>query len=247
MAGVSKNSPGCNCCIADLPDPPPPAECCDNCSDSFPGILYTGEFDVTLSGFADSTDCLQCDFINDTFTLQCMGGNGLCIELPDHDTPANLDPVNLPCYWGVGFNDYIGDRYCSSSVLDESTGLTTAKSWGWTGLMLVKYPILTGSTYTDIWRLHLGYKMEISLTEVVLDDEGNPVTRGDYAEKCYNFYYEYLPSGHPNQCGLHSGMSWTLYNNIGTLTVNYIGETASTSFSDWCYSDGDAIVEAVLV
>ena len=32
MAGVSKNSPGCNCCVGDPPDPPPPpVDCCPVC------------------------------------------------------------------------------------------------------------------------------------------------------------------------------------------------------------------------
>jgi hypothetical protein len=129
-------------------------------------------------------------------------------------------------------------------VLDEATGLTTAKSWAWTGLMLVKYPILTGGVESDIWRLHLGYKMEISLTETILDPEGNPITQGDYAEKCYNFYWEYLPD-EIDLCDIETGASWTMVNNIGTLTVNYNGESDETSFADWCNSDGSVVVEAV--
>ena len=206
--------------------------------------LFDGEFDATITGFTDSTECLQCDFINGTFTLSCLGGNGLCSDVPLYDTPANLDPDRDICYWGVSFDDYIDDRYCSSSEVNPSTGRTTAKSWSWTGLMLVKYPILTGVTQSDIWRLHIGYKMEISLTGIVLDAEGNPIQQGDYAEKCYSFYWEYVPA-YIDRCGLDSGMTWTMNNNIGTLTVSVESETATTSFADWCYSDGSVIVESV--
>ena len=235
---LASNVPGC-CTAA-----PPPGECCDNCSDNFPGLLHTGEFDVTISGFTDSTDCLNCDFINDTFTLQCFPvWSSTCSELGEAD-PDNIDENKDTCSWGITFTDYHGPRDCSSSVYDATTGYTVFKYWGWRGVQLNKYPILTGSVESDEWRLHLIYFMEVSITETVLDDYGNTVVRGDFDEKCYDLYLKYIPSQNPSICLLDGTENFTLVNNIGTLSVTYGGSSASTSFSDWCNSSGTGTVEA---
>ena len=231
----------------DVPDcctsAPPSGFCCDNCSDTFPGSDHTGEFDATISGFTDSTDCLNCDFINDTFTLQCglyMGST--CLQ--GYPAPDNIDNNRDTCTWGIIFSDYHGSRDCSSSVVDESTGYTVNKSWAWLGLHLIKYPILTGSTQTDEWRLHLVYRMEVSIIEVVLDADGNPVNRGKLDYKCNDLYLKYIPSENPSVCLLDGTETFSMVNDIDTLSVTWGSVTASTSFSDWCNSSGTGTVEA---
>jgi hypothetical protein len=137
---------------------------------------------------------------------------------------------------------------CSSSELDEDTGYTTYKSFGWSALVLARYKIDDGVELGTEWRLHIGYKMELSLTETVLDDEGNPVIRGEFNGKCDDFYYYHeMYHNYPSQCGLHSGHTFSKFEDIGTISVNYGGEVATTSFTDWCSASGSVVVEAVEV
>lgn len=245
MAGISRLSPGCICCQGG-PEDPPPSPCCIDCNDGFPGSLWTGEYDVTFSGFTDSSECDKCDFLNGTFTLQCIFSNTLCVAA-SQDLPTNYVPGET-CYYGVSFEDYIGDRFCSSSEAVEGTALTIYKSFGWTGLVLARYKIDNGGVYGTEWRLHMGYKMEISLTETVLDAEGNPVIRGSFNSTCDDYFYHHIMYNvWPSPCALDDGDTFTKSENVGEITVDYDGETASTSFSDWCSASGSVTVEAVLV
>mgnify|MGYP003645747018 CR=1 FL=1 len=240
------------CCSAQPPRPP--NLCCDNCSDVFPDPYHTGEFDVTISGFSDSDDCVNCDFINDTFTLQCGFTSRLC-ESGIHDDPDGIDHTRNICYWELPFSDYSETRGCTTIEEDTPSGYFIEKSWYWTGLKLIKYPITDGSVQSDTWRLHMFYRMEVEVYHIVLDADGNPVRRGGgLSYKCHGLYYEYTPTVHPSPCLLETTDSFSLTNNIGSITVNappilsgLPGVTATTTFSDWCDSDGTVTIEATEV
>jgi len=245
MPGI-KHSPGCLCCgeggDPPPPPPPPPSPCCNNCSDG--GGYFNDDMDVTISGFGDSSDCGTCDFINGTFTLQCAGGLPFCAGITA-DYPVSYIPGDT-CYWSIEFSGYPGDRECSFLFTDEH-GNIKSSSMIWTGLVLMKFRILTGvDDYSDHWRLFFGYSMEAGCYHVVLDDEGNPVNRGNINTNCTGLNYKYIPTGSLTACGLTGSESFTLNDTPDDVTVNCpeAGETHTVAFTDFCSSTGTVEVEA---
>lgn len=237
MTGITKNGPGCTCCE-------PPEECCVHCDPT-----YNDDIDVTFAGFGDAADCDNCDFLNQTFTLQCpTTTGGVCLAAATENYPANY-VEGIRCYWGVIFDGYIGDRLCSIVTVDEPTGYTITKTFSWSGLLLAKYKIDDGVDESSFWRLHIGYEMKVSVTEIILDTEGNPVERGSYARKCDDFYYDFELNEWPSRCNLSVADTFIKTENIGEISATYpefAGPfvTGTTSFADWCDESGTVEVEA---
>jgi len=227
---------GCNCCA--------PTPCCV-CNPVFPSSLYTGDFDVTFTGFFNSIDCDYCEFLENTFTLECSGGHsGYCFNLP-----ADYDITEIPCHWGITFTEDADDRGCSISDYDYWTGYNLDSDITWTDLMLTRYKIDNGvdDPYPH-WRLQVGYVMNVSVWETVLDADGNPVIRGTFTQKCNDFYYDFpmSSSAFPARCTLTSSDIFT-QTTPASITATYGGVTNTNSLSDWCSSIGSVDVEAVLV
>lgn len=235
-----KLSVGCNCCTT--------SPCCV-CDPVFPSSLYTGDFDVTFTGFANTTDCGYCDFLENTFTLECLGGlSGTCF-----DYPSNID-WSEQCNWGIYFTGDIDDRMCvieeASSVLP---GWTLKRSITWTNLILRRFKIDDGvTTPYPYWRLQVGYVMFVQIYMIVLDADGNPVVRGIHDEQCNEFYYDFPQSGSfPATCILDSGDYFAL-SSPPSLSVTWPPygspqETLTVDISDFCSSIASVEVEAVLV
>ena len=242
MTGIAKNAPGCTCCQ-------PIDLCCTTCDPVFPGPGYTGDLDATFTGFGDSADCDNCDFLNQTFTLQCPTSEyHICLDARLNNLPDDYVP-GYTCYWGLIFDGYIGDRLCSIVTTDGPTGYTITKTFGWSGLLLAKYKIDDGVSESTVWRLHIGYLMTVSVTETVLDTEGNPVERGSYARKCDDFYYDFELNSWPSRCNLSVADTFIKTEDIGEISATYpefAGPfvTGTTSFADWCDDSGSVSVEA---
>lgn len=236
-----KLSVGCNCCQ--------PVPCCE-CDPVFPSSLYTGDFDLTLSGFFNSFECGYCEFLENTFTLECLGGlSGTCFDLPEY-----VDHDDTPCNWGILFTGDVDDRSC---VIEEDstilTGYTLSRTITWTNLILRRFKIDNGvDDPYPFWRIQMGYVMTTEIFTIIYDADGNPIRRGLKAEKCDEFYYDFTQSGaFPATCILDSGDTW-IKTEPAPLSVTYppFGfpqETLTVQLSDFCSSVGTASVEAVLV
>jgi len=236
-----KLSVGCNCCS--------PVPCCV-CNPVFPSSLYTGEYDVTFSGFFNSFECGYCDFLENTFTLECLGGlSGTCFDVPTYDAGS------ISCNWGIYFTGDIADRSC---VIEEAStillGWTLKRSITWTSLILRRFEIDNGvdDPYPH-WRLQMGYVMFVQIYQIVYTPDGDPVVRGISDEQCNEFHYDFpqSSSAFPATCILDSGDTWTK-TEPAPLSVTYppFGfpqETLTVQLSDFCDTVSSASVEAVLV
>ena len=226
---------GCNCCST-IP-------CCV-CYPSFPSSLYTGDFDVTLSGFSNSISCDYCEFLNNTFTLECGGGmSGWCFNHPD-----DTDWTEAPCRWRIDFTEDAADRGCTLETVDSVTGLHLDSSIIWTNLILSRYKIDNGvdDPYPH-WRLQIGYLMEVSVYEILLDPDGNPLKRGDFLQKCNDFYYDFpmSSSDFPGRCTLDN--SDVFESTVPTaIEATYLGVTNVNNLCDEA-NFGSAEVEAALI
>tara|TARA_R110000744_G_scaffold63453_3_gene130588 strand:- start:434 stop:1123 length:690 start_codon:yes stop_codon:yes gene_type:complete len=226
MVGISKHSPGCNCCD----QPPPPEHCSDYCSDS--GV---DEFDVTISSYVDNA-CDACTFLNNTFTLTSIGfanaeaipRSGFCNDLPITwgDCTGAHELESSICQWQIIFSDY-DSRMCQWETTDINENIKYSTFY-LTGLQLQKFVIYYNNAYSHLWRLMIGYHyLERCNDGIETGTEGG-------------FYYEYVPSGSAatTVCNLDGTESFTFTDRLSAHSNPCLGVT---NFEDICDIGGISV------
>jgi len=214
-----KLSPGCQCCD----EPPPPPTCPDTCSTG----TFQDEYDVTLSGLTDTSDCAVCENLNGVFTLgnpiavtsfsDGWSGNSLLFGgfARASDVPAGATHA---CVWR-SFVPSFPSVFCSWDVYVDGLCIAGTQFYVF-GLTLAKFRI---SDTSFIWRMIVNYRLALYCS-----------CYGDYdSDEVSGGWYWQLDET-TDDCSLSGSETWTAYTPVVDLNVFCFMVSENLTFADYC-------------
>jgi len=222
-----KLSAGCQCCDT----PPPPNTCSNCCSDS----TVQTEFDATLTGLSDGTNCDICEDLTGVFTLDGIseksegtgwvdGWSGVTGAFGSWSRAADIPSgATHACVWNYTFPTVSG--IYPNCQWNEDVGMfppfdTILYSFTIYGYTLAKFRI---SASSFVWRFIVNYQMTVSCSS----------SFGDHDSSIYNDGWYWEITEITNDCSLNSSDSWTSTVPTFDLDVTCVHNTTA-NFADFC-------------